>query len=202
MIYPKDFWNSRFQEKEYVYGKLPNEFLAAELKKLNPGKILFPAEGEGRNAVFAAKLGWEVTAFDISDKGREKALILAKENEVSIHYSLGTLQEMPFEKSAFDTVASIFAHFPPLYQSPIAEFLRPGGTLILEGFAKEQIEYQKKYNSGGPKKVEMLFDTKELAAEFSHLNILLLEELEVTLDEGPYHSGLAKVVRMVAKAEK
>ena len=59
----KEFWNSRYQEKEYAYGLEPNLFFKSELIKLIPGKALFPAEGEGRNAVFAAKSGWEVTAL-------------------------------------------------------------------------------------------------------------------------------------------
>ncbi|HRN48956.1 MAG TPA: hypothetical protein PKW69_13045, partial [Niabella sp.] len=60
----KEFWNDRYSREEYSYGQLPNEFLKETLQKLKPGKILFPAEGEGRNAVFAASLGWHADAFD------------------------------------------------------------------------------------------------------------------------------------------
>ena len=75
----KSFWNERYKEKDFVYGKKPNEYLAEKLRELEPGKVLFPAEGEGRNAVFAAEQGWEVSAFDNSFKGRKKALMLAEE---------------------------------------------------------------------------------------------------------------------------
>ena len=68
-----DFWNDRYGADEYAYGTLPNEFLKAELAKLKPGSILFPAEGEGRNAVFAAKQGWQASAFDMSTAGKSKA---------------------------------------------------------------------------------------------------------------------------------
>lgn len=66
-------WNSRYSDTAYAYGKSPNQFLKEQLEKLPIGNILFPAEGEGRNAVFAATLGWKVSAFDISDEGLKKS---------------------------------------------------------------------------------------------------------------------------------
>ncbi len=83
-----DFWNERYAEDKYAYGIEPNDFVKQELQKLKPGKILFPAEGEGRNAVYAAQLGFDVYAFDPSEEGRRKALKLARENNVNINYQL------------------------------------------------------------------------------------------------------------------
>jgi len=60
----KEFWNQRYSDVEYTYGEFPNKFISSELQKLKSGKILFPADGEGRNSVFAAKNKWEVFAFD------------------------------------------------------------------------------------------------------------------------------------------
>ena len=60
----KTFWDARYSSKEFVYGKEPNDFFASELNKLNPGKMLLPGEGEGRNAAYAASQGWSVDAFD------------------------------------------------------------------------------------------------------------------------------------------
>ena len=77
-------WNDRYSNEEFAYGENPNNYLKEQLEKLPAGNILFPAEGEGRNAVFAAKLGWAVSAFDISDKGKKKALQLAAKNNVNI----------------------------------------------------------------------------------------------------------------------
>lgn len=84
----KDFWDERYCGKEFVYGKKPNEYLNVKLTELHKGKILLPAEGEGRNAVYAAKLGWMVSAFDQSTNGKEKAEILAKKKRGSnqLHY--------------------------------------------------------------------------------------------------------------------
>ena len=72
----KEFWNQRYQNEEYVYGKEANVFFSEQLQKLEPSTLLLPAEGEGRNAVFAAKLGWEVTGLDYSEEAKKKALKL------------------------------------------------------------------------------------------------------------------------------
>ena len=71
--------NDRYSTDEYAYGEQPNNFLREELEKLKPGTILFPAEGEGCNAVFAAKLGWIVSAFDISAEGKNKPFASQKQ---------------------------------------------------------------------------------------------------------------------------
>ena len=60
-----DRWNERYSKEEFAYGEEPNQYLKEQLEKLAVGKILFAAEGEGRNGVYAAKLGWNVFAFDI-----------------------------------------------------------------------------------------------------------------------------------------
>src|SRR5680860_1842183 len=90
-----DFWNERYGIEEYVYGTEPNQFYKELLKKLSPGKILFPAEGEGRNAVFAAQNGWDVTAFDSSTEGKKKAEKLAAAKGVSVKYIICLLYTSP-----------------------------------------------------------------------------------------------------------
>lgn len=84
--YPADFWNEMYGTEEFRYGTTPNEFFKEKLDKMKPGSVLLPAEGEGRNAVYAATQGWDVTAFDISAQGKEKAVQLAKQHNVSINY--------------------------------------------------------------------------------------------------------------------
>src|SRR4029079_8778617 len=108
----RDRWNDRCSKEEFAYGELPNQYLKEQLDKLNPGTILFPAEGEGRNAVYAAKLGWTVSAFDISSEGQKKALQLAASNHVNIEYQVGELQAMNYKEAQFDAIALIYAHFP------------------------------------------------------------------------------------------
>src|SRR4026207_1693687 len=107
-----DRWNERYSKDEFAYGEQPNNYLKEQLEKLNAGTILFPAEGEGRNAVFAATLGWKVSAFDISVEGRNKAIRLAEANHVSIDYQVGELQDLKYQPGQFDAIGLIYAHFP------------------------------------------------------------------------------------------
>ena len=183
-----DFWNERFGTKEYAYGEAPNQFFKQELEKLSPGKLLLPAEGEGRNAVFAATLGWQVTAFDPSIEGKKKADLLANKYKVTIDYRIENYESVDLPKASFDSIGLVFAHMHPLkrkeYHQKLASFLKPGGTLIIEGFSKNQI----KRNTGGPKNLEMLFSEEELKNDF---------ETDVELNEGPFHQGTVSVIRFV-----
>ena len=194
----KEFWNKRYAAEEYVYGQDPNAYFASALAKLSPGKILLPAEGEGRNAVYAAKTGWEVHAFDSSTQAGKKALALAKSAKVNIRYQTVDINNFRSDNS-YDAIGLVFAHFPPQvrqsYHRKLSGFLRKGGTLILEAFAKDQIEY----NTGGPKNVDMLFSPEELRQDFSTFEKVDLHQQEVMLDEGPFHRGKASVVRLLAK---
>lgn len=195
----KDFWNSRYAAKDYAYGEEPNQFFKQELLNLKAKSILLPAEGEGRNAVFAAENGWEVTAFDFSNSGKLKALELAKKRNTIINYVIADFQNFTAPPESFDCLAFTFVHIPPLkrsiYHKKMLEFLKPGGTLILEGFSKEQIHR----DSGGPKKIEMLFSEDELRDDFDALIIRTMESIETELREGEFHKGTAAVIRLVAK---
>ena len=104
-------WNERFSAEEFAYGEEPNLYLKEQLEKLPTGKILFGGEGEGRNAVFAARLGWDVSAFDISVEGKKKAQKLAEKNKVTLDYRVGELETLQFQSEEFDAVALIYAHF-------------------------------------------------------------------------------------------
>ena len=192
-----DFWNERYGTTEYAYGTKPNEFYKEQLAKLTPGKILFPAEGEGRNAVYAAKQGWQVTAFDPSIEGKRKAELLAKNNLVSINYLIDNYEFVDFPKESFDCVVLIFAHMHPAkrktYHQKLISYLKPGGTLILEGFSKKQINN----NTGGPRDVEMLFSKEELQQDFYSLLETTINETDTFLNEGPFHKGIASVIRFL-----
>lgn len=194
-----DFWNQRFGGDEYAYGTQPNEFYKEQLEKLEPGKILFPAEGEGRNAVYAATQGWNVAAFDPSTEGKRKAELLALSKNVSIEYLTSDYENIHFPEETFDCVVLIFAHMHPLkrneYHKKLASYLKPGGTLILEGFAKKQI-FNK---TGGPQNIDMLFSKEELENDFSGFSNLEITETEVNLDEGAFHRGTAAVIRVLGK---
>lgn len=189
------FWNEKYQENDYHYGLKPNRFLELMLESRPPGRLLFVAEGEGRNAVYAAKLGWEVHAFDQSERAREKALQLAEQEGVSIQYDLADALEFSSDLR-FDAIALIYAHLPEgirknVHQN-LVQYLKPVGELWLEAFAPGQLEL----HSGGPKKESMLYTPELLQDDFRDLQIRQAEIKRYTLDEGPGHQGLAEVVRL------
>lgn len=195
-------WNNRYSEKTFAYGTEPNKYLKEQLDKLTPGKILFAAEGEGRNAVYAAKTGWEVSAFDISIEGKNKALQLATENKVVIDYSVGLLPSLDYEDEAFDALALIYAHFPAdiksTYHKLLDSKLKKGGIVLFEAFGKNHLEYRVKNPSvGGPSDAALLFSVDEIKADFKNYEILELVEKEIELNEGLYHKGKGSVVRFM-----
>ena len=115
----KEIWDNRYRDIEYAYGEKPNVFFKETLDNLNlKDSIILPAEGEGRNAVYAAKRGLDVTAFDISIEGKNKALDLAKKENVEINYEVGEFFELNLVKDSYDCAALIYAHFPPTINIP------------------------------------------------------------------------------------
>lgn len=198
----KEMWNKRYNEKTYAYGKEPNVFLKEQLDKLSVGKLLLPAEGEGRNALYATQQKWNVKAIDFSESAKEKTLKLFKAHELSLDYEVGDLLEIELPKNEYDTIALIYAHFPTLIQTDIYRkliaSLKTGGTIILEGFSKKHLLYQEQNpNVGGPKNEDMLFSKEKINQQFTGFAIQKLEEKEVELAEGLYHQGLASVIRFV-----
>jgi SAM-dependent methyltransferase len=192
----KDFWNERFGNVEFIYGTEPNKFFKQQLDKLQPGNILLPAEGEGRNVVYAASQGWEVNAFDISIKGKEKALQLAKMKSVDITYEVSGVLEFQSDEK-FDVIGLCYAHFPVEIRKQahqhLLQFLKTGGHVIFEAFAKAQLGN----TSGGPKNKDMLFSIEEIKEEFAQLEFKLLQEITIELSEGDHHKGKAEVIRFL-----
>jgi 2-polyprenyl-3-methyl-5-hydroxy-6-metoxy-1,4-benzoquinol methylase len=194
----KEIWNERYAKKEYIYGRTPNEFFKNFIDKQEKATILLPAEGEGRNAVYAARKGWQVCAFDFSEEAEKKALLWADQNKVEINYEVADLTQWHTEEK-FDAVALIYIHLSPgirqEFHKKMVHQLKPGGMIILEAFSKKQIDY----DSGGPSDIELLYNTKILNNDFSELKIDFLQERLVELDEGLYHQGEASIIRMIAK---
>ena len=199
-----DTWNNRYSGNDYVYGEHPNVYLKEQLGKLPVGHILFAGEGEGRNAVYAAKLGWKVSAYDLSAEGKRKAQELALKNNVHFDYYVGDLHEMNLEKEQFDVIALIFTHFPQETRLSVHKLLmshlRPGGIVIMEAFSKNQKRYQAiNPNAGGPKSLNVLYAVEDIKHDFEDFEIVELNETEVYLKEGTHHDGLSSVIRFMGK---
>jgi 2-polyprenyl-3-methyl-5-hydroxy-6-metoxy-1,4-benzoquinol methylase len=189
-------WDQRYAAQEYVYGTEPNNFLKEKLTLLKPGRILFPAEGEGRNAVYAASLGWQTDAFDLSVEGQKKALLLADTKGVTINYNIESLDNWHPVADQYDCITLIFVHLPDGLRQQVhhavIRALKPGGILILEAFTLKQLTRA----SGGPKTADMLYTSEMLQDDFKLFSSVETYETLVTLDEGPLHQGLAEVVRL------
>lgn len=201
------FWDERYDRSDYVYGEKPNIYFKDSLLSLNTGKILLPAEGEGRNAVFAAQQGWEVHAFDQSHVGKRKAEGLARRHQVNISYTISDVEHVDYARESFDIIAFLYAHFPSLqrrsYHHKISNYLKPGGVLILEAFSKSHVHYQSlNPQVGGPKESDMLYDLNDLKEDFSNFTFIQAIEKEILLEEGAYHVGKVSVVRIFAHKNK
>jgi SAM-dependent methyltransferase len=191
-----EMWNNRYKVEEYVYGREPNTFFRNEIIQLEPGELLLPAEGEGRNAVFAAGLGWKTTAFDFSESGRIKAMKLASENKVNIQYDLASFDEIVYTPEQFDCIGLIFVHLSPdkrefLFKK-IFSYLKPGGTIIFEAYSKKQLEN----NTGGPRQESLLYNKTELENLCKPLSAYDISQVETELNEGLLHSGKSSLIRM------
>jgi 2-polyprenyl-3-methyl-5-hydroxy-6-metoxy-1,4-benzoquinol methylase len=194
----EQFWNERYGADAYAYGTKPNQFLAENIASLPTGKILFAAEGEGRNAVFAAQNGFHVDAFDTSEKGKIKADLLATEKKVQINYQVGMLNDLGYKSNSFDGLVLIYAHFDDAIRASmhkkLIDLVKPGGTILFEAFNRDQLQYP----SGGPKKIEMLFTIEEVKNEFNNCDFSFLTSEIIELSEGEFHQGKGAVIRFIA----
>jgi len=193
----KQFWNDIYSEDEFIYGTEPNDFFKRELANLSVGNILLPAEGEGRNAVYAASKGWAVTAFDYSETGKTKTMLLAEKNNVKLEYSIADYSNVSFPVKSFDVIALIYTHTPNWKEiyTKLFQYLKPNGTLILELFNKKQINN----SSGGPKDESMLLSAEEFETLLIDFNQSKIWEDTCDLNVGKYHTGFANILRCIAK---
>ncbi len=195
----RELWESRYAEEEYAYGVKPNEFFKQEIDKLEPGKLLMPGDGEGRNSIYAAGNGWEVDAIDWSAEAEKKAAQLARKNNVLVNFIVDDLRTFTVEREIYDAAALIYVHMGgkdrEYLHREVVKGLRPGGILILEAFEKEQLGKP----SGGPKDPELLYSLEEVVEEFIDLDMKQLSRETIELDEGKHHIGKATVVRFVGQ---
>ena len=195
----KNQWDQRYDKSEYVYGKEPNDFLKDHFAHIPKGRVLFLAEGEGRNAVFLAKQpGYEVTAMDSSEVGMKKAQELAQQEGVNIKTVVADLNDFDLGDEQWDGIVSIFCHLPaPLRRrvhAGIVRGLKKGGVLLSEAYTPNQLEYQ----TGGPKSEEMLVDKAAILEELAGLRFDHLNEAIREVHEGQLHFGKGAVIQVIA----
>ena len=196
------FWNERFNKEEFIFGKEPNEYLVDQASQYlnSQSSVLCIADGEGRNGVWLAKQGMNVTGFDVSDIALAKAKQFAADNKVNIEYSLCDTDSFDWRSNTYDAIIGIFIQFAdPEMRSRIFkqvhQSLKPGGLFILQGYTPKQLEYK----TGGPSLIEHLY-TEERIRELSRdFEVLDLQCYEKELSEGARHTGMSALLGMVAK---
>lgn len=196
----KEFWEQRYTEKGWAYGTEPNEFLFAQ-KSLFPAraKVLVVGDGEGRNGVWLAQQGFDVTSVDYAAPGLRKARELALAKGTRLNTICADLTQWTWPRATFDAVVSVYVHFSPAVRAAMhramLESLKPNGVLLLEGFNKDQV----RYSSGGPRDAAMLFSQTELQSDFAGAKVEFLEETVAELNEGQYHRGPGAVIRLILR---
>ncbi len=191
-------WDERYSEPGFAYGTTPNDFLASVVGRIPQGKILSLAEGEGRNAVYLASLGYDVTGVDGSAVGLRKAQELAAGRGVAITTIRADLSTFEIEEGDWDGIVACYCHLPSAIRIPLhraaVRGLRPDGVFVLEAFSKEQLAY----DTGGPKSLDMLMSLSELEQELAGLKFVHAVQKEREVREGRGHTGPASVVQILA----
>jgi 2-polyprenyl-3-methyl-5-hydroxy-6-metoxy-1,4-benzoquinol methylase len=199
--YSANPWNERYGKLKFFYGSEPNDFLREQAHQLpRKGRILFLAEGEGRNAVwFAAQAPEaEVVGVDGSDVGLTKARELAGAQGAKITTVTADLTQYDLGSQKWDAIVSIWAHLPEPQRADLhhrcVKALKPGGAFLLEAYTPKQLTYK----TGGPPVVELLMTAEALQTELSGLEFSILCERDREVHEGTGHDGMSAVVQVLA----
>ena len=195
---PQKMWDERFAQAEPVYGEQPNAYLRAQTQRLAPGcKILVPGDGYGRNGIWLASQGFQVSTVDLSPVGVARARQSAQTAGLTMSIEQADLASWTWPASEFDAVAAIFLHLPPVLRTQIHAHmlgaLKQAGLLIIQAFTPAQL----RHTSGGPKQVELLYIAEILRKDFVGAEVLELQEVELEIEEGRMHRGPAAVVQGV-----
>jgi cyclopropane fatty-acyl-phospholipid synthase-like methyltransferase len=198
---PRATWNDRFARDDYLFGRAPNAFVAAQAHRLAPGmRVLCVADGEGRNSVWLAERGLLVMAFDFSTNALRKARALADERGVRVEFAEADMLTYAWNSASFDALVAIFIQFLSPEERPevfagMRGAVAPGGLFLLEGYRPEQVAYA----TGGPKKASHMYTRQWLTDEFAGWEILHLEAYDADVAEGIAHSGRSALIDLVAR---
>lgn len=192
-------WDQRYNTDTYQYGTIPNEFLAANHRQIPVGKVICLAEGEGRNAVYLAKKGYDVTAVDQSAVGLAKGARLAATQGVSVNWVHADLEDYDLGSEKWQGIVAVFCHLPValrvrLHQN-IPQALTENGVFLMEAYHPDQL----KFRTGGPGNEAMLISADNMRLELKGLKFEMLTEVERKVVEGQLHTGLGAVTQLIAR---
>lgn len=194
-------WNDRYDRPDYLFGTKPADFLTAQAHHLpQAGRVLVVADGEGRNSVYLAGRGLDVVAFDYAPNALVKAQALAEARGVHVDFREADILSWDWAADSYDAVVAVFIQFlSPDARSAIFEgletALKPGGVLLLHGYAPRQVEY----GTGGPPVAENMYTLPLLERAFAGLEVVHSADYDAEISEGPGHSGLSGLIDFVAR---
>jgi SAM-dependent methyltransferase len=190
-------WDERYAQEDWVFGTEPNDFLREQAHRIPAGRILCLGEGEGRNSVYLAELGYEVVGVDRSQVGLDKAQALARQRGVFVETVVSSIEDFDLRPGEWEGIVSIFFHLPPELRrkvhAAVVRGLAPGGILILEAYTPRQLEF----GTGGPPDPSRLLTLDLVYQELAGLEPLLAREIQREVNEGRLHRGLGSVVQFV-----
>ncbi len=194
-------WEDRYKNHDdYLFGREPAHILRENpWARAGATSALCVGDGEGRNAVFLATCGFEVSSFDISPTAAQRSRALAVSEDVSIDAYVSDWADWDFSRQ-FDLVVAIFVQFTGPDQRPgqfadLRKATAPGGRLILHGFTPEQVGR----GTGGPPVAENMYTREMLVEAFGDWNILRLASYEREQTSGTAHVGNAALIDLVAE---
>ena len=195
-------WEDRFKASDdYVFGKAPAQFLTDHAIYLTPGaSALSVADGEGRNSVFMAERGLDVTALEFAPTAIARAKALAAEKGVSVDFQHANVLTRKWEVDTFDRTVGIFIQFTgpegrrTLFDG-MKQATKPGGLVMLHGYTPEQIAH----GTGGPSDPANMYTETLLQEAFAGWEILTCRAYERNVQEGRGHSGLSALIDLIAR---
>ncbi len=168
----KSFWDSKYSNEKYIFGKRPASFLAMNYKYLSPGsRVLDMGMGEGRNAVFLARKGYRVTGIDISSVAVKKARLLAREFGVRIDGVVASLNKYKIKPNSLDAIICFYYVDRSLHEKMV-NWLKPNGLLIYESHT----DHQRKLKGNERYDRRYLLRPGELLSMFKGMRVLKYEE--------------------------
>jgi SAM-dependent methyltransferase len=183
----RDFWNGKYNDPKFDFNHRPSRSLVEAIAGRHPGDAIDLGMGEGRNAIYLAQQGWQVTGVDLSDVGVAQAKKRAAELGVKLNTTVDDLDHYDIGRARWDLITLFYMHAwyhggkPPVAQRLHAA-LKPGGLLVVEGFAGDE---------------KFMFQTNELLRDFGDLKILRYEDVQEAADWAPGHKS--HIIPMVAE---
>lgn len=164
-------WDNKYATEQYLFGREAIPFLEDHVDLLPKGPVLDLAMGEGRNGVFLATKGFQVTGVDISEVGLKKAQALAAERGVTIKTIVADLETYDIPPNSFDVIICTYYLQRDLFLK-IATALKPGGIALIETYTMDHVQYQPRFNKA------YLLTPNELLTMLPGLRVLRYQEVD------------------------